>query len=29
MNIYDYDSSSKGAKAYSDLAKEVIGEIND
>ena len=29
MNIYDYDSSSKGAKAYTDLAKEVIGEIND
>ena len=29
MNIYDYDSSSKGAKAYTDLAKEVIGEMND
>lgn len=29
MNIYDYDSKSKGARAYTDLAKEVIGEIND
>lgn len=28
MNIFDYDSKSKGAKAYSDLAKEVIGEID-
>lgn len=28
MNIFDYDSKSKGAKAYTDLAKEVIGEID-
>ncbi|MBS6610841.1 MAG: ParA family protein [Peptoniphilus harei] len=28
MNIFDYDSKSKGAKAYIDLAKEVIGEVN-
>ena len=28
MNIFDYDYKSKGAKAYTDLAKEVIGEIN-
>ena len=28
MNIFDYDSKSKGAKAYTDLAKEIIGEIN-
>ena len=28
MNIFDYDSKSKGAKAYIDLAKEVIGEID-
>ena len=28
MNIFDYDSKSKGAKAYTDFAKEVIGEID-
>ncbi|MFR7760177.1 MAG: ParA family protein [Peptoniphilus grossensis] len=28
MNIFDYDSKSKGAKAYTDLAKEIIGEID-
>lgn len=28
MNIFDYDSKSKGAKAYIDLAREVIGEVN-
>lgn len=28
LNIFDYDSKSKGAKAYTDLAKEVIGEID-
>lgn len=28
MNIFDFDTKSKGAKAYSDLAKEVIGEID-
>lgn len=28
MNIFDYESKSKGAKAYTDLAKEVIGEID-
>lgn len=28
MNIFDYDYKSKGAKAYTNLAKEVIGEID-
>lgn len=27
MNIFDYDNKSRGARAYTELAKEVIGEI--
>ncbi|MGI5949824.1 ParA family protein [Peptoniphilus sp.] len=29
MNIFEYDKTSKGAKAYSSLADEIIGEMND